>query len=111
MVNNVKSGVEESKSNEPQKTIIKLVPNTPRPQNKAASERAQEYLEKVGKPRTPVTETRKHIDFKEEEEDDDDDDDDDENKTVNNDTFSVSDTLKSSFVEAQIGRASCRERV
>ena len=41
-----------------------------------------------------MTETRKHIDFKEEEEDD------DENKTVNNDTFSVSDTLKSSFVEA-----------
>ena len=46
-----------------------------------------------------MTETRKHIDFKEEEEEEDDEDD-DENKTVNNDTFSVSDTLKSSFVEA-----------
>ena len=47
MVNKV---AEESKSNDPQKTIIKLDPNTPPP--KKASQLAQEYLEKVGKPRS-----------------------------------------------------------
>ena len=81
MVNKV---AEESKSNDPQKTIIKLGPNTPPPPKKA-SQLAQEYLEKVGKPRsnpsTPVTVTRKQLEFNDEDEYDSD------SSTVNNDVY------------------------
>ena len=106
------SGVEESKT-EPQKAIITLKPTGPppvksggdktplppppplkSPHTVASMRKRIEDLKAKSASNSPVTDTRKHLEFEEEDENVDDD------KTVNNDTFNVSDTLKSSFVEA-----------
>ena len=80
----VKSG-EDSKSTQP--TLIKLRPTSP-PPPKAQPEKVQKPPHSKTPP-TPISkEDLQNIP------------DDDDDKTVNNDTFSVSDTLKSSFVEA-----------
>jgi len=96
----VNKAAEENKSNEPEKTI-KLDPNTPPP--KKASQLAQEYLEKVGKPRsnpsTPVTITRKQLEYKE---DDDEGGGYDSDKTdVLGEIITVADNLKPIYIKAQ----------
>ena len=110
----IKSGVEESKSTEPQKAIITLKPTGPppvksggdktppppplplkSPHTVASMRKRIDDFKAKSAGNTPETVTRKHLEFEEEEDDDDGDDD----KTVSNDDFNVSDTLKSSFVE------------
>jgi len=106
------SGVEESKT-DPQKAIITLKPTGPppvksgggktplppppplkSPHTVASMRKRIDEIKARSASNSPVTDLRKHLELEEENENVDDD------KTVNNDTFNVSDTLKSSFVEA-----------
>jgi len=107
------SGVEESKT-DPQKAIITLKTTGPppvksggdktpppppplplkSPHTVASMRKRIDEIKARSAGNTPVTDLRKHLELEEENENVDDD------KTVNNDVYSVSDTLKPSFIEA-----------